>query len=629
MNNILAEINLTDAPVGRIFDFADPDKTIEDKYFHNWILPLTPHKYWQRQSPYILDNEEGVGTVLECERSVEAAMTSGDMDGSDYSVETRVRVIGEQAKAGILARYQTSRHYYLLTVECSGRLVLYRRDNNEWHVLAERPLEVDRCRYYAIGLEVENGHLHASLDGVEVFDVTDEHYPTGLTGIHNQGRVRFDGVCITGSEDESENRKRRRSARQKREAELQAQFPQEKLLARYLKPDWPHEVSHLRRVGPDGTLGFLMYNSDSVFSAEFAARYGSGTVPRVGVSDTDGNLLWGREIPIKFPYAIDVDGDGRQEILGILEDDRMVVLSSENGETINEAPLPTSCPFQGHRGEVIAPDLFPWYPADLSGKGRQQEFVIKDDRESRGGRTLWAYDGSLNLLWTAQVGRPRYGHRLAMCDIDGDGREEILAGFHLLDADGALLWKCREAELNDDDHVDEVQLGLFGPNGEARACGTNGDDGFFVLDCVSGEVIARHNAGHVQGCSAGNYLHDRPGMDYCVGTRWGNYGVLSVLDTEGQLVKMWQPDNVSQGGPAVRWTGDGRDFIFLSSSEEGFGLWDGYGKVCVRLDCPELPSKGSYGIQKGRGDVMDVDDDGCDELVFTYPEEAFVYKASD
>ena len=124
MNKILAEINLTDAPVGRIFDFGDSDKTIEDKYLADWVLPLTPHKYWQRQSPYILDEEEDVGTVLECERSVEAAMTTGSMDWGDYIVESRVRVIGQGAKGGILARYQTSRHYYLLTVECSGRLVL-------------------------------------------------------------------------------------------------------------------------------------------------------------------------------------------------------------------------------------------------------------------------------------------------------------------------------------------------------------------------------------------------------------------------------------------------------------------------------------------------------------------------
>ncbi|MBB27298.1 MAG: hypothetical protein CME25_00105 [Gemmatimonadetes bacterium] len=629
MNKILAEINLTDAPVGRIFDFGDSDKTIEDKYLADWVLPLTPHKYWQRQSPYILDEEEDVGTVLECERSVEAAMTTGSMDWGDYIVESRVRVIGQGAKGGILARYQTSRHYYLLTVECSGRLVLYRRDNTEWHVLAETPLEVDRRRYHTLGLSVEGACLRAYLDGVEVFDVTDGQYLTGGAGIHNQGRVRFEDVKITGGGNESENYEIRRTARANRAAEFQSKFPQERFLARYPKPNWPHEVSQLRRVGPEGTWGFLMYNSDSVFSAEFASRYGSGTIPRVGVSDTEGNLLWGQEIPIRFPYAIDVDGDGREEILGIMDDERMVVLSSENGEIVNEAPLPSSCPFQGHRGQRIAPDLFPWYPADLSGNGRQQEFVIKDDRESRGGRTLWAYDGSLNLLWAAQVGRPRYGHRLAMCDIDGDGREEILAGFHLFDADGNLLWKCLETELNDDDHVDEVQLGLYGPNQEPRGCGTNGDDGFFILDGGSGEVIARHNAGHVQGCSAGNYLHDRPGMDYCVGTRWGNYGVLSVLDTEGELVKMWQPDKVSQGGPAVRWTGDGRDFIFLSTSEEAFGLWDGHGNVCVRLDCPELPSKGSYGIQKGRGDVMDVDGDGCDELVFTYPDEAFVYKASD
>ena len=38
MNKILAEINLTDAPVGRIFDFGDSDKTIEDKYLADWVL---------------------------------------------------------------------------------------------------------------------------------------------------------------------------------------------------------------------------------------------------------------------------------------------------------------------------------------------------------------------------------------------------------------------------------------------------------------------------------------------------------------------------------------------------------------------------------------------------------------
>lgn len=629
MNDILAAIDLTGAPVGRIFDFGDDDHTIEERYFANWHLPLTPHKYWQRPSPYILD-KEGEATILECERRWEAAMITGDIDWADYTIETRVRVIGPGAKAGIIARYHTSRHYYLFTVELSGRAaVLYRRDNNEWHVLAEMPLNPDRRRYYRLSLAVQGQRLRAALDGVEVFDVTDERYPTGLAGIHNQGRARFDGVCIKTGPGERHGREKRHAARTKRLAGIQAQYPRERLVSRYPQTEWPHEISRMCHVGPGGTWGLLMYNSTSCFSAEFAARYSSRSLPRLGVSDLEGHLLWGTEMRIRFPYPIDIDGDGREEILGILDDELLVLLSSENGKIIHEAPLPKSCPFQGHRNKPIQPSLLPWHKANLRGNNGPQQFIVKDDRESRGGRTLWAYDGQLNMLWTARVGRPRYGHGLAVCDVNGDGRDEILAGFHLFDADGGLLWKCRDTELNDDDHVDEVALGLFGPNREPRACGTNGDDGFFILDGVSGEIIAHHQAGHVQGCSVGNYLHERPGMDYCVGTRWGNFGVLSTLDARGDLVKMWQPDNVSQGGSRVRWTGDGRDLIFLSTTEDAFGLWDGYGNRCVPLACPELPAKEFYGFQKGQNAVLDVDNDGRDELVFTFPKETFVYKASD
>jgi len=628
MEATLAEVDLSGSPVGRIFDSGDPDNTIEERYFANWQLPLTPHKYWQRPSPFILDEEEDGSTVLECERQCEAAMVTGDPDWADYTVESRVRVITEGARAGVVARYRTSRHYYLFAVELPGKAVLYCRDNNDWGVLAEAPLELDRRRYYRLELTVEGGRLSASHDGVESFQVTDERYRTGLAGIRSQGRVRFGGVRVTAGPGEEDALKQRRADRLKRETDVQAQYPQEELVARYPKPDWPHEMSQMCRVGPGGAWGLLIYNSDSVFSAAFAARYCSGRPTRLGIADLEGNLLWGREMAIRFPYPIDVNGDGRDEILGILDGERIAVLSCEDGSVLCETALPESCPYQGHRGQPIAPDLVPWCRADLRGNGTQQDFVIKDDRESRGGRTLWAYDGQLNSLWTARVGHPRYGHVVSACDANGDGRDEVLAGFHLFEADGNLMWKCRQAEMNGDDHVDEVRLGLFGPNGEPRACGTNGEDGFFILDGASGEVIASHHAGHVQGCSVGNYLHDRPGMDYCVGTRWGNYGVLSTLDTEGNLVKMWQPDNVSQGGPRVRWTGDGRDFFFLQTTEEAFGLWDGYGNRCVALKCPELPSKGFYGIQTCQTTVLDVDDDEQDELVFMFPSETFVYKSS-
>lgn len=626
-DNILAQIDVTAAPVGRIFAAGETDLRIEEQCFADWQLPLTPHKYWKRSSPFILDEEDDGHTVLECEAGGEAAMTTGALDWADVTVETSVRLIGTGSQAGVLARCRTSRSYYLFTLEQAGRAVLYRRDNNDWHVLAEASVTVDRRRYYRLSLTTAGPQFRACMDGVELFCVNDAHVACGLAGIRNRGRVRFDGVRVTAGPGERDACQQRRAAETTRLAAVQAGYPRERLAHRYPKPDWPHEISGMCRVGRDGAFGFLMYNSGSVFSAAFAAMYSSSVPLGVGVADLNGRLLWGRQMPIRFPFPIDVNGDGRDEVLGILDDERIVILSSEDGKILRDAPLPTSCPFQGLRNQPIAPDLFPWVAADLQGTGRKQDFIIKDDRESRGGRTLWAYDGSLNPLWTARVGRPRYGHSLAVCDVNGDGRDEVLAGFHLFDADGTLIWKCRETDMNDDDHVDEVKLGLFGPNGEPRACGTNGDDGFFLLNAGSGDVITSHQAGHVQGCSAGNYLHDRPGMDYCVGTRWGNYGVLSLLDTHGTPVTMWQPDNVSQGGPPVRWTGDDRHLIFLSSTPEAFGLWDGYGNRCVALACPELPYKGFYGVQKRQGSILDIDDDGRDELVFSFPEATYVYEA--
>ena len=85
---------------------------------------------------------------------------------------------------------------------------------------------------------------------------------------------------------------------------------------------------------------------------------------------------------------------------------------------------------------------------------------------------------------------------------------------------------------------------------------------------------------------------------------------------------------MSQGGPPVTWCDADRQLIFLSSSEEAFGLWDGYGNRCVRLECPELPYRGFYGVQKGQGAAADIDGDGLDELVFTFPDATYVYEAT-
>jgi hypothetical protein len=631
----LAVVDLRGAPIRRLFDPLVGDGAFERERLAAWRLPLQPHPYWRAPSPFAASRGREAGiAVLEC-RARDAALIAGDEDWADYTVAARVRLLGgsappvdeerpgdTEAGAGLVARYRTSRHHYSLAATSTGRLVLSRRVDLERRVLAEAPLAVGGGRGTLLALEVSGRRLRASVDGVRVLEAEDDLYPTGPGGIRVRGHALLEDVRIEAASGEEAARTARRTARLDAEARVRSGYPGAQLLARWPKPRWPHELSTICRIAPGGGWGALMYNSASAFSPKAARRFASKSPPRLGVADTEGHLLWGRLQNVRFPLAHDFDGDGRCEILCLL-DGRMALLSPEDGSVVREAPLPR---IPG--GEAADPDLPPFHPADLSGAGRRRDFIFREDRDSHGGQWLWAYDHELRPLWTARVGHPRYGHTISTSDIDGDGREETLAGFHCFDADGRLLWKCRETEENADDHVDEVQLGLFGPEGEPRACGTNGSDGVYLLDGASGEVIARHRFGHVQGLSVGRFLDGGSGGAYCVGTRWGGPGILNVLDPEGRVAATWEPDNVSQGGPPVSWTGDGRQLIFLSTSPEAFGLWDGRGRRCVELACPELPRRGSYGIQKGQGAVLDIDGDGRDELVFPFPEATFVYGAA-
>lgn len=47
------------------------------------------------------------------------------------------------------------------------------------------------------------------------------------------------------------------------------------------------------------------------------------------------------------------------------------------------------------------------------------------------------------------------------------------------------------------------------------------------------------------------------------------------------------------------------------------------------LDCEELPTRGFYGIQNSQSYVLDIGGDERDELIFTFPDETFVYQAKE
>ena len=130
---------------------------------------------------------------------------------------------------------------------------------------------------------------------------------------------------------------------------------------------------------------------------------------------------------------------------------------------------------------------------------------------SGGGNTLWAYDHALRPLWTLTLHQPSYGHAVSCYDVDGDGCDEILAGYSLVDHDGRLLWRVEGCEYFEHylggRHPDITAMGKLD-----GACIAGGPEGALFVDIRTGRVTARHPIGHAQHLFVGNFRPERPGL---------------------------------------------------------------------------------------------------------------------
>lgn len=133
----------------------------------------------------------------------------------------------------------------------------------------------------------------------------------------------------------------------------------------------------------------------------------------------------------------------------------LVVLNGQTGQEKTSLPIPAP-----------ADDNIVF--ADLTGRGRREDFVLKDQSGehvygvSRTGELLWYWHGgpwpvpSHNLPQEAGVTvideKCEAGHHPAVADIDGDGCDEVFIGFALIDHDGHVLFR----EDTNQSHQDAV-----------------------------------------------------------------------------------------------------------------------------------------------------------------------------
>ena len=333
----------------------------------------------------------------------------------------------------------------------------------------------------------------------------------------------------------------------------------------------------------------------------------------VVAQELDGSVLWKwgdpkigrRSLHHDVACQIhDLDNDGTNEVV-LAADRELVVLNGKTGEAIRSFPIPE------HASDCV---VF----ADLSGKGWPSDILVKTRY-----RQIWAYSADGRLLWTvAMPGGYRTAHQPYPVDLDGDGRDEILAGYAALNADGSVRWVFEaEKGKKNGGHADCWRVVRLAEKVEdtrlvVTMCGGNA----LVLTDGAGKVVWRRTGHHYESIDVGEIRKDRPGLEIVVDIDHlpKPPKPLCLFDEQGTELGRIDTD-YTRHHKLVDWNGDG---LMEIGSALPCGLFDGQGRrvVTFAIGSGERPWQIAAVDLVGHGmrDVMLITGGGEAEKVYLY-----------
>lgn len=625
---VIAEIDLTGCPVGNVLEPTDPDHSIEEKFFNGWTNALTAPVNWKMLSYYRVIKDEN-REVLEHTNKTDRCLVSGEPLWGDYEFEAHIRQLNAFtkpnmddphatfARSGLMLRYQDLRRYYLFCMEDFARFVIYRREDEAWTMLADLNNGIDRKHYYHLKAICEGERITCFVDGEQVFVAYDEKFPTGKLGVRTNTRSRMHTIRATKTETGQAAFFSLQSAYDREIAAASEKYPKPVLWKRIdIEKYWPCSV----RYGDFRNAGHK----------EIVLQQNTNEGPRVICLDFEGQVHWDKHYPeaanLKRSVVHDLDADGVEDFIGI-QKDQIKMISGKTGDVIAETNLPKTGPYWGPRQVSVGNYLHSLkvlWPCKIRKTEKAQDLLLRDGDGAGTGYSIWAFDENLNLRWRQDAHGAWYGMYIWFYDVDEDGRDEILPGYDLYDGDGNHIWKMEGSEYIEESggagHIDHASIGeLDGDESNGPEIGIAGSDpGFFLVDARTGAVRRQHRFGHVQGISAGNFRPDLPGLEMWMHDRWDTYGILNLVSGQGDPLARFEPDNIGGTGPAVNWSGDGEELVFLRSRKT-FGLYDAFTRKVVHPLPEDIPVQ----WQNGGGIVEDVVGDSRDEI--TYVENGKIY----
>jgi len=237
---------------------------------------------------------------------------------------------------------------------------------------------------------------------------------------------------------------------------------------------------------------------------------------------------------------------------------------------------------------------------NLTGGESPTDILVKD-RYHR----IWAYDRAGKLLWSVtDPGGYRTAHQPRPIDLDGDGRDEIIAGYAMLNHDGAVRWVFKSKKVDQGrGHLDCARVYRRGATPEEfrivlTCCGANNiamiDGNGKALWEVAGHHFESIDVGRVHADGAGPQLL----VDVVPCAETGDTDQLWTVDADGRwLGQLHVP--YSRFHTLVDWNGDGLDELVVSHCR---GLYDQAGQRIGTFSVPPQPDV--YGGQpSGEGEI--------------------------
>ncbi len=534
-------------------------------------------------------------------------IVTGSRLWDDYVLSADVRPLGWARPIGLVVRYQHSRQYYLFALY-EDQVAFIKRDHTEETVLARAPWKGCVDRYFRVEVGCAGNRLSASIEGTQILTALDDTFTKGRIGLLAETTARFADVEVTTDESSARRIAAAEQAWADEEAALREANPEPILWKRISTSGF----------GTDRNLRFGDLNGDGrleivVPQAILHGRRDSfSMINCVTALDLDGNVLWQVGEPtLQEPemtsdiciQVYDWDGDGKAEVI-FTQDFRLKILDGATGQVKREIPTPVDTdlrpgePYVRTFGDSI-------YFADLEGCGARRNLILKDRY-----KTVWAYDNDLNLLWSHTLNT---GHYPIAYDVDGDGKEELLVGYTLIDHDGTILWS-----LDLTDHMDGAFMGRFTPDGPVRICMGASDEGFVMVD-VEGNILAHQLRGHCQGASVARFLPDRDDVQVATITFWHHPGIMTTYDTDGNVLAEVEPLQIGSILPPVDWAGHGRALLLHNTHPTTGGLMDIFGRRAVMFPDDGHPVLCS--------EAIDIDGDGHQEILSWDFHSIWIYKA--